>query len=81
MNRLTTHRPECRYCGGHVSEQFARVFGDEVDRVHRCQACDSMSRLSRGSAAGKHVPSRIDPEDGQGRHHSTRTPATGGIVS
>ncbi|GAA0217443.1 DUF7563 family protein [Halobaculum roseum] len=80
MNRLTTHCPECLHCGGHVSERFARVFGDDADRVHRCQACDSMPRLSRGNAAGKPVPNRIDPEDDQDRQHGTRTRATGGVA-
>jgi len=81
MNRLTTHRSECLHCGEHVSERFARVFGDDADRVHRCQACDSMPLITRGSAAGKPVPDRIDPEDEPVRQHSTRTPATGGVVS
>ena len=80
MNRLTTHNPGCLHCDGHVSEQFARVFGDDADRVHRCQACDSMPRLSRGSAAGKPVPSRIDPEDEPAHQHGARTRPTGGVA-
>lgn len=53
----------CRHCGRHVSERFAAVFGDRDDRVHRCQDCDSMPRIVRGSAAGATVDSRVDPED------------------
>ncbi|WP_225917878.1 DUF7563 family protein [Halobaculum rubrum] len=81
MNRLTTHRPESLHCGRHVSERFARVFGDDADRAHRCQACDSMPRLSRSSAAGKRDPTHIDPEDKPARQHNARTRATGGVVS
>jgi len=55
----------CLHCGTHVSERFAAVFGDENDDVHRCPACDSMPRISRGSAAGEFIGSRDDPETEQ----------------
>ncbi|ARS91396.1 DUF7563 family protein [Natrarchaeobaculum aegyptiacum] len=57
----------CQHCGAHVTEQFARVFGDDRDRAHRCGECDSYARLSRGSAAGLEV-SVPDPETSPGRH-------------
>ncbi|WP_377076859.1 DUF7563 family protein [Natronoarchaeum sp. GCM10025703] len=44
--------PTCRNCGAHVSADFRRVYGDESDTVHRCRDCDTMRRLTRGSAAG-----------------------------
>jgi hypothetical protein len=31
--------PVCRNCGEHVTVQFARVFGDNQDRVRKCIAC------------------------------------------
>jgi translation initiation factor 1 (eIF-1/SUI1) len=31
--------PTCDNCGGHVSDQFVRVFGDENDAVHACLNC------------------------------------------
>ncbi|AXR77685.1 DUF7563 family protein [Natrarchaeobaculum sulfurireducens] len=57
----------CLHCGGHVTNQFARVFGDDRDRAHRCGECDTYARLSRGSAAGLEVPIP-DPETSEGRH-------------
>ncbi|RQG87046.1 hypothetical protein EA462_15515 [Natrarchaeobius halalkaliphilus] len=56
-----------RHCGAHVTNQFARVFGDDRDRAHRCGECDTYCRLSRGSAAGLEVPIP-DPETSPGRH-------------
>lgn len=29
----------CLGCGGHVTEQFRRVMGDNDDRVHACPSC------------------------------------------
>jgi DNA-directed RNA polymerase subunit RPC12/RpoP len=29
----------CEGCDGYVSAQFARVFGDNEDRVYACPAC------------------------------------------
>ena len=45
----------CRYCDNHVTARYARVFGDNEGRVHRCPACDSEKRLALGSAAGKDI--------------------------
>ncbi|QCJ47260.1 hypothetical protein [Haloprofundus sp. MHR1] len=60
-------RQRCGHCGSHVTEQFARVFGDHHNRARRCPNCDTHARLSRGSAAGREV--RIpDPETSAGRH-------------
>ena len=52
----------CEYCGNHLSDQYARVFGDQDGRVHRCSECDSETRLHAGSAAGKDVD-WPDPQD------------------
>lgn len=40
--------PECRRCGGFVTRDFARVFGDNADRVHGCPACLSTRMLTEG---------------------------------
>ena len=29
----------CENCGSTVSDQFARVYGDNNDEVHRCMEC------------------------------------------
>lgn len=42
----------CLGCGSHVPTGFARVHGDEENRVHRCRACDSYTNIVAGSAAG-----------------------------
>jgi len=47
--------PECSNCGGHVTEQFARVFGDRDDVVHGCVECSSFRELQEGAAAGRQV--------------------------
>lgn len=30
----------CLNCGGHVTEQYRRVFGDNDDQVHACPNCE-----------------------------------------
>ncbi|WP_432765139.1 DUF7563 family protein [Halobaculum marinum] len=49
--------PECVTCGSHVTEQFARVFGDNRNVVHRCIACSRAADLDESPAPG----------DGEGR--------------
>jgi DNA-directed RNA polymerase subunit RPC12/RpoP len=51
----TSSETACDYCGNRLSDQYARVFGDQDDCVDRCPECDSEKRLSLGSAAGKDV--------------------------
>ena len=31
--------PDCNHCGAHVSESFARVFGDAKGRLLACPDC------------------------------------------
>jgi hypothetical protein len=38
----------CNACGSEVTRQFARVFGDNDDRVFGCMACRSMAELQQG---------------------------------
>ncbi|WP_432765124.1 DUF7563 family protein [Halobaculum marinum] len=76
VNRLGTGgSTDCLHCGTHVTQRFARVFGDENGNVHRCQACDSSPRLSRGSAAGKSVDTHVDPLDQPTRNSGARVGA------
>lgn len=57
----------CLHCDSEVSEQFARVFGDNSGEVHRCRNCDTSRRLHEGSAAD--LPCKTpDPETNPGRH-------------
>ena len=41
----------CLGCGGHVSEQFRRVFGDNDDNAHACRGCVGQEELLNGAAA------------------------------
>jgi hypothetical protein len=34
----------CRNCGSTVTEDYARVFGDNDNRVHSCGNCEQNSR-------------------------------------
>ncbi|AGB16210.1 hypothetical protein Halru_1603 [Halovivax ruber XH-70] len=42
----------CRKCGTHVTQQFARVFGDNGDVVHGCPACTTYREMQ----SGHHLP-------------------------
>lgn len=42
--------PECVTCGNHVTERFARVFGDNRDVVRRCIGCSRAADLDESSA-------------------------------
>jgi hypothetical protein len=43
---------ECQGCGGHVTPNFARVFGDNYDVVHSCPRCaTAASRVRENSGA------------------------------
>jgi len=45
---------KCQNCGSAVTEQFARVFGDEQDRIHHCLDCpeDHIGRSELRVGAG-----------------------------
>ncbi len=38
--------PECNHCGAHVSERFARVFGDERGIIHACPSCSANAGIA-----------------------------------
>jgi hypothetical protein len=51
----------CQNCGNAVSDNFARVYGDNNDTVYRCMKCVSEERggrklLRNGGAAMKELP-------------------------
>lgn len=46
--------PECVTCGNHVTEQFARVFGDNHNTVHRCIACSRAADLDESPTGDDH---------------------------
>jgi transposase-like protein len=48
----STSRPLCENCGRHVTRQFARVFGDNLDTVHGCLHCTT----ARERQTGEHIP-------------------------
>lgn len=51
-------------CGEHVTERFARVFGDNEQNVHSCPQCATERELNAGTAA---FPDRdADRYDGSG---------------
>lgn len=39
----------CRNCGTYVSSQFAKVFGDNEDEIHRCIECSTLRDLQQGA--------------------------------
>lgn len=67
-------RSTCQHCGAHVSRDFRQTFGDQDDVAHRCQACDCMTRLSKGSAAGQEVDFP-DPAEQPNRNRGARVDA------
>lgn len=51
--------PRCRNCETHVTEQFARVFGDNENDVYNCTDCTTNRDLYDGAgSAGTDVPDR-----------------------
>ena len=56
----------CLTCGGHVTPEFRRGYGDRDDCAHRCTDCDTIRRLGQGSAAGKEIVD-VDPLEQPGR--------------
>jgi hypothetical protein len=39
----------CDHCGGHVSEQFARVFADDAGTVRACPNCAPTEAIGRAT--------------------------------
>lgn len=49
MNPTTS--VECQGCGALVSDDYARVFGDNRDRVHACPDCSRVNGTSERRVA------------------------------
>jgi predicted SprT family Zn-dependent metalloprotease len=45
-NAGSTTMPECKHCGAHVSDRFARVFADERGRVYACPSCSANAGIA-----------------------------------
>jgi hypothetical protein len=43
-------RNKCHKCNSFISQQFARVFGDNDDRAHACIRCSTLHSLRDGDA-------------------------------
>jgi hypothetical protein len=41
--------PRCDHCGSHVSERFARVFADEMDRILACPNCSANAGIAEAA--------------------------------
>ncbi len=48
----STAGTRCRNCDAHVTQQFARVFGDNGDVVHGCPSCTTYREMQ----SGDHLP-------------------------
>ena len=59
--------PSCLNCDAHVTEQFARVLGDNEDDVHACPECTTQTDIYRGATADAGFDARVDGA------HSART--------
>lgn len=42
--------PECENCGGHVTPDFARVFGSNDNDVQACIECATFEKIQNGHA-------------------------------
>jgi hypothetical protein len=42
---------KCHNCNSFISQQFARVFGDNDDRAHACIRCSTLHSLRDGKAS------------------------------
>jgi uncharacterized protein YcgI (DUF1989 family) len=43
----------CRNCGAHVTERFARVFGNNGNQVHACLDCSVNTDLYEGGGLAR----------------------------
>lgn len=53
----------CEGCGEHVTTDFARVFGDNDDRVHACHNCVDQNEILRGAAGDPDHQVRVGSDD------------------
>jgi len=58
--------PQCRNCDAHVTEQFARVLGDNEDDVHGCPECTPQTDIYDGAAAQTDFTPRVENHHARG---------------
>ena len=52
----------CSNCGAFVTDDFARVFGDNDDEVHACPECSDDTVVRNGAAAKPDFERRCPPD-------------------
>ncbi len=57
---LLIRMPLCNSCEGFVTPEFARVFGDNDDRIDGCLHCETARTLYQGGAVGDDRTARRD---------------------
>jgi hypothetical protein len=60
---------ECESCGGAVSPDYARVFGDNSGRIWACPECRSQTDVFEGAGADPDEEGRVEIELGRSRGH------------
>jgi len=51
----------CENCGAFVTDQFARVYGDNSGEVHACFECQTKTAVKKGAAANPDFERRAPP--------------------
>jgi len=52
----------CSNCGAFVTDRFARVFGDNDEKVHACSDCEGDTAVRNGAAAKPDFERRCPPD-------------------
>ncbi len=65
--------PHCENCEGWVTQDFARVFGDNAGRVHACTECTTAADLYNDAGAG------FNPAERSRYHGNGSAPGDGGV--
>jgi len=56
--------PNCNSCGGHVTKQFVRVFGNNEDEVYGCGNCMATVDLINGDGTERGREDEANAGDG-----------------
>src|SRR6056297_72098 len=51
--RAERHMPHCENCGGFVTRNFVRVFGDNHDNVQGCMECCDRTAVREGGVVAE----------------------------
>jgi hypothetical protein len=66
---------QCNNCGEHVTERFARVFGDNDDEVFACTSCAVLRELYDGRASERSAPPGSEEADDYAHGGDARSPS------